>query len=415
MQPLDLIRTVRHTFEANRWRVFLTLLGIMIGAGSIVLLASLLDGGQEALVKTNQGATDADLVRVDPDEPRWQDANKTRRELGQDDAQLLDGSPLLNDVQVTTERGRWTKAYFGKEHKRVSLVATAAIAQSLYKLELARGRFLGDDDLREGRRVAVVGQNVWRDLLGAPEKLDGIVVRVDGIEWPVVGVLANKPAFGGGGSDGPWLWNNKVLVPRTTFDAIFTNGHQVDRVYVRIGGDGPLTRRLLNGRSAIESTVLRRHLGVKNFKIDRWGKEKAQEDLIMSVIKTLLLGTGLLSLFVGGINIMNIMLVTVTERTREIGVRRAIGADPRSILAQFVLEAALIALVGGIIGVGGGVGLGWGIAQLLGKLLGSWSFHVEAWSVALGLGLSLFTGVAFGLFPAWRAARLDPVEALRSE
>jgi putative ABC transport system permease protein len=415
MQSLDLLRTVRHTFESNRGRVFLTLLGIMIGAGSIVLLASLLDGGQEALVKTNQGASDADLVRLDPDEPQWKDAAKTRRELGRSDAQLLDGSPLLPAAQVTTERARWTTAWFGKEHKRVSLVATAAIAQSLYKLEMERGRFLGDEDLHAGRRVAVVGLNVWRDLLGAPEKLDGITVRVDNIEWAVVGVLANKPAFGGGGSDGPWLWNNKILVPQTTYDAIFTNGHNVDRVYVRLGGDGPLTRRLLLGRSAIEGTVLRHHFGIKNFRIDRWGKEKAQEDLIMSVIKTLLLGTGLLSLFVGGINIMNIMLVTVTERTREIGVRRAIGADPRSILAQFVLEAAVIALVGGVIGVAGGVGLGWSIAVGLRKLLGSWSFHVETWSVALGLGLSLVTGIAFGLFPAWRASRLDPVEALRSE
>jgi putative ABC transport system permease protein len=415
MQLFDLARTVRHTFATNRGRVFLTLLGIMIGAGSIVLLASLLDGGQEALAKTNQDANDADLLRVDTDEPEWRDAHKTRRELDQVDAQLLDGSPLLNNVQVTTERARWTKAWAGKSHKRVSLVATAAVAQALYKLDLSRGRFLTDEDLQKGRRVAVVGLNVWRDLLSAPEKLDGVLVRVDGIEWSVVGVLANKPAFGGGGSDGPWLWNNKVLVPRTTFDAIFTNGHQADHLFVRIGGDGPLTRRLLLGRSAVESTVLRHHLGVKNFKIDRWGKEKAQEELIMSVIKTLLLGTGLLSLFVGGINIMNIMLVTVTERTREIGVRRAVGADPRAIMAQFVLEAAAIALAGGIIGVGGGVALGWGIALLLGKLLGSWSFHIVAWSVALGLGLSLFTGVAFGLFPAWRASRLDPVDALRTE
>jgi putative ABC transport system permease protein len=250
-----------------------------------------------------------------------------------------------------------------------------------------------------------VGINVWRDLLDAPGSLDSVTVTVDGIEWPVVGVLRNKPAFGGGGADGPWMWNNKVLVPRTTFDAIFTDGKKVDRVFVRVGGEGPAASRLPQARSAIEGTVLRHHFGVKNFKIDRWGKEKAQEDLIMGVIKTLLLGTGLLSLFVGGINIMNIMLVTVTERTREIGVRRAIGADPRSILLQFVVEAALIALVGGLIGVVGGIGLGWSIA----------SFHVEAWSVALGLGLSLLTGIVFGLFPAWRASRLDPVEALRFE
>jgi putative ABC transport system permease protein len=418
MRVYDLLRTVRHTFATNRGRVILTLLGVVIGAGSIVLLASLLDGGQEALVKTNQGASDADLVRVDPDDPSWKDLNKTRRELGRGDAQLLDGSPLLAGAQITTENGKWTTAYLGKEHKRVSLVATAPVARTIYKLELERGRFLVDDDLRAGSRVAVVGVNVWRDLLGAPEKLDRVTVQVDGIEWPVVGVLRNKPAFGnGGGGDNPWMWNNKILVPQTTYDAIFEKEHKVKRVFVRIadGGAATLEGRLFAGRAAIGSAILRHHFGVHNFKIDRWGKEKAQEDLIIGIIKTLLLGTGLLSLFVGGINIMNIMLVTVTERTREIGIRRAIGADPRSILLQFVLEAALIALAGGLIGVGGGIMLGWTIATLLAHALGSWSFHVAPWSVALGLGLSLGTGIVFGLFPAWRAGKLDPVTALRSE
>jgi putative ABC transport system permease protein len=137
--------------------------------------------------------------------------------------------------------------------------------------------------------------------------------------------------------------------------------------------------------------------------------------LILPIIEMLLLGTGLLSLFVGGINIMNIMLVTVTERTREIGVRRAVGAPPSAILIQFLLEASFIALVGGVIGVLGGVAMTGAASLALARLLGAWKMHVEPWSIALGLSLSLAVGVAFGLVPALRAARLDPVEALRYE
>jgi putative ABC transport system permease protein len=414
MRIIDQLRSVRHTFDSNRGRVLLTLLGIMIGAGSIVLLASLLKGGEEALVATNQGATDADLVRVDPDEPATKDLEKTRRDLNLNDTRLLDGSPILPDVQVTSERVRWTKAIRGKQKKQIQLMASEPKALTLYKLEVERGRFINDDDMRTRERVAVVGINVWRELLESPPSLDGITVVVDGIEWNVVGVLKNKPGLGGS-SQGPWMWNNKVLVPRTTFDATFASDHKVDRVFVRVGGIGPLEPRLNAGRNGIESTLLRSHYGVHNFKVDRRAKDKAQEQLIFSVIKILLLGTGLLSLFVGGINIMNIMLVTVTERTREIGVRRAIGANPTSILTQFLLESALIALAGGVIGVLGGLGLAWATAMLLTKMLGNWNLHIEAWSIALGLGLSVSTGVLFGMFPAWRAARLDPVEALRYE
>ncbi len=386
----------------------------MIGAGSIVLLASLLDGGQEALQASSQRATDADLVRVDPDEPATKDLQKTRRELDQGDAETLGGSPILPSVQVTAERGRWTKAYHGKQKKQISLDATEPIALSLYKLEVGRGRFLTDDDLRQRRRVAVVGINVWNELLGRPDSFANATITVDDVEWSVVGVLKNKASMGPS-TQGPWLWNNKILVPRTTYDATFYNQHQVDRIYVRLGGLGPLEARLAAGRNAIDHTLIRRHYGVQNFKVDRGAKDKAQEELILEVIKILLLGTGLLSLFVGGINIMNIMLVTVTERTREIGVRRAMGANPTSILMQFLLESGLIALAGGIIGVCGGIALAWLTATLLTKMLGSWNLHIEAWSIALGLGLSVSTGVIFGIFPAWRAAKLDPVEALRYE
>src|SRR5262249_24454711 len=152
------------------------------------------------------------------------------------------------------------------------------------------------------------------------------------------------------------------------------------RIFVRVGETGAsFADRMHAFRSIIKSTLLRRHLGVENFKFEDEDGQRNQSRLILTVINMLLLGTALLSLFVGGINIMNIMLITVTERTREIGVRRAVGAPPSAILTQFLLEAGTIALTGGLLGVLGGMALSWLIAAALTHLLGQWNLHIELW------------------------------------
>ncbi len=414
MRLIDLLRTVRHTFSANRGRAALTLLGIMIGAGSIVMLAGLLAGGEEALITSSQQANEADLVSVRRDDPPPTQINRTRRELSSIDAGLLGESRLLDGATVGSEANRESRAFFGGKKKRVRLVGAATGALDLYHLEVEHGRYLTDEDIENRRRVCVVGQEIFTELFEGRTDVIGKQVFMQDETWTIVGVLKNKPLLGGAG-DGTWMWNRKVLVPHTTYDALYAHDHVVNRVFVRIGGTGDLSDRMRSVEGIVTGTLLRRHLGVKNFKVE--GEEGAanQERLILTIIKILLLGTGLLSLVVGGINIMNIMLVTVTERTREIGVRRAIGATPTAVMMQFLLEASLIALAGGAVGVLGGLFLSWLFSVILTHVVGHWQLHVESWSILLGLGLSLSTGIVFGLFPAWRAARLDPVEALRYE
>ena len=413
MRLVDQARSVRHVFSRHRGRTALTLLGVIIGAGSIVLLASLLKGGEEALTETSQRASEADLVQIHSDEPPPQELRRTMRQLSHKDADALGGTPLLDGAGVASEQQYDAMVYWKTKKKNARMIAALPRALDLYRLEMQQGRFLTAEDLAERRRVCVVGHEIWRELLEESGNLNELSIKMAGELWFVVGVLKNKQPLGGG--NGVWFWNSKVLVPQTTYDAIYNPQHNASRVYVRLRGLTHLIEKMAAVERVIKQTLLRRHYGVHNFKVEGEQGAANQMKLILMVIKMLLLGTALLSLLVGGINIMNIMLVTVTERTREIGIRRAVGASRGAILTQFLFESGSIALVGGIMGVVGGIGISWLLALLLGHLLGGWNFHIETWSVSLGLGLSLVTGLVFGLYPAWRAARLDPVEALHYE
>jgi putative ABC transport system permease protein len=211
------------------------------------------------------------------------------------------------------------------------------------------------------------------------------------------------------------VWDRKVLVPLTSFDLYLGRDHAGDRLFVRLPPGARGAGRIAPTERLLASLLRRLHLGVSNFAFAGKDGFVQQERLIAAIIRMLMICTGVLALFAGGLNIGNIMLIAVGERTREIGIRRALGATARSIELQFLGEAALLASVGGLVGVGLAT-LGIELCGLvLGRLFGAWTVHVEGWSIALGLGLAALTGVGFGVMPARRAARLEPVAALRAE
>jgi putative ABC transport system permease protein len=288
-------------------------------------------------------------------------------------------------------------------------------ALDLYHLRLARGRFFADDERRQRRPVAVVGHKVWEDLLESSESMDGLEVKTEGQRFTVIGVLAHKPSFG---RDGPWQWDSRVLIPDATFAVVVppSQGPRrgLGKIFVRLSDLRYLADRITEVRGVVRATLLRRHYDVENFEVQNH-QDDGKEELILGIISLLVLATAVISLAVGGINVMNIMLVSVTERTREIGIRRAVGAPKTRIMSQFLAESTVTAGLGGVLGVGGGVGFTWIASLILDKLTGGWTFHVVSWAPPLAMGAALFTGMAFGLYPAWRAARLDPVEALRFE
>lgn len=422
MRTVDYVRSVRHTLQSNRLRAALTLLGTVIGAASIVLLAGLLRSGEEMLVASSQRASESDIIKVSTERPSMSGSDHQRRELGWLDKELVEGSEVLGGASVAMSSSREFPAEPLNNHGgtqtdekdfKVRLVSFAPGELSLYRLDVDKGRELSNDDMTEHLRVCVVGSEVWSRLFGEGTKLADQRLRIDGHQWVIVGILKSKAVFGGGGS-GTWMWNRKVLIPQSTYDAMFRPDRTVDVMFVRLKQSPGLSKKIVFAQQLLKQMLGRTH-NVANFHVENENSSEGQEQLILSIIKGLLLSTALLSLFVGGINIMNIMLVTVTERTREIGVRRAIGATPRQVWTQFLLEAIFIAGVGGIIGVLSGIGLTWLVAHALSSGGGSFAFHIETWSVGLGLGLSVVTGVVFGLFPAIRASRMDPVEALRFE
>jgi len=411
MNIIELLRGFVRTFARQRIRALLTLLGIVIATGSVVMLTGLLQSAREALMQLSQNVNESDTIRINRAAPPREQREKTTRPLSQRDGDALARLASLAGVEVTPEARLITRAHYKGKQKRVRVMGVDTRARTMYRLQVERGRFIDDDDLQRANRIAVIGHEVYTELLKKmPEPL-GEQIRVDKEVWTIVGVLAHKPYSGHG--TGTWMWDRRIVVPRTAFDASYSPDHRVQALFLKLA-PGRSTASYIDSASKVaEALLLFRHFGVKNFKMDD-RKGRQQEESILTIIQILLVATVLMSLFVGGINIMNIMLVTVTERTREIGIRRAVGASQRAIVAQFLFESSAMAAIGGFIGVVGGILANWLVGLLLASMFGSWNFHVQPWAIGMSMGLAVVTGIVFGLFPALRAARLDPVDALRS-
>lgn len=410
MSAADVLAALRALW-GQRMRTALTLLGIVLGTSSLVLLVALLGGGQDALVAANQAATDGDAVVARAVEPPASQRRRTRRELQQADAASIAGSRGFGDVWVGTEQGHATWANAAAKQKRVTMASASLETPSLYRLHVVQGRFFDAADLVRRGHICVIGHEVAEELFPGQSAL-GNVLTIDGDAWRIVGVLADKPILGN--TDGTWLWNRKVLVPETSFDATFNPTHRAEKLTVRPRPGASLPVSVASLRGLLSISLLRRHYGVQNFDVEP-DKEAAQGELILTILRVLLFGATAISLLVSGINVMNVMLVTVSERTVEIGIRRALGASPARIRRQFLCEALLLTALGGLCGDSLGALLAWTAAWVLQHAFGAWALHIELWALALGFVLSLGVGLIFGTYPALRAARLDVVAALRNE
>ncbi|NMO20226.1 ABC transporter permease [Pyxidicoccus fallax] len=401
----DTLRLALGTFVANPLRSFLTLLGIVIGATTVVAMMGIIQGLRNQVNESlSELGPDCFQVQRLPFGGPLSPAELARRpRLNEEDLKAIREQPSVLTAAAEDSKGGF-KVSTAERESRPNVSAWAGTPEYFQtnSVALASGRPFTETEYLDGRRVAVIGQDLADTLFPGVEAL-GQQIRIQGRSFVVIGTLKRKGGFlGGGGQD------NNVMMPLSVFRQLF--GVRDYRVSIQAQAAD------LVQRAQDEVTLLmRRRHGLKPHEEDDFfvfSNESATEmfNNISNVISVASFGVCLLSLLVGGIGILNIMLVAVTERTREIGIRKALGAKKRRILAQFALEAVVLSLVGGVVGVALGVGL----AHLARWVMGL-PTEVPGWAVALSLAMSCGVGLGFGIYPAARAAKLDPVEAMRTE
>jgi putative ABC transport system permease protein len=407
MQFTEAFKLALQSLWSNKLRSILTLIGVVMGVASVIMVITLVNGANK-YVSTKLSGYGADVFTVDrmssvifsaDDYFRYQ----KRKILRFEDYQAIRDN-CTECAEVGALLNRSTNVVFnGHSSNNTGMRGYTWTMMSLNNIDIALGRGFTQADEDHGTHDAIVGYDIVDNILGDGDPI-GKEIRVDGIPYTIVGVGDRQGKTLGQSQD------NWVAVPITTYQQTYGYNDSVD-IYARADGNAEVMERAKDEVRVLMRS--RRHnapgtpddfeIETNDTFLDIWKQ-------ISSMFTWVVLGIASISLVVGGIVIMNIMLVSVTERTREIGVRKALGARQRDVLLQFLIESATMALTGGAIGVLCGVL----VAKLITVIIG-FPTNVQLWSVLLGLFMATATGVFFGVYPASKAAKLDPVTALRAE
>jgi putative ABC transport system permease protein len=403
MNLLELIRLALSRLAASRLRAALTMLGVIIGVAAVISLVDVGEGATRGI--TNQLAgLGTNLLTINPGRTfsgGTFGAAGSATTLTIDDATAI--SKLDGIAAVAPELSTSAFVVAGNQNTTTTIVGTTPSYAAVRNYELWQGSFLTDVTETSALRVAVLGATTATDL-GLGASAIGSQLTIGGIPFEVIGILQAK------GSAGFQNQDDQVFVPMTALGDHFVSSDAVRSIFVSVATAGQINV----AKATITSTLESRH-GITagetdDFQIVDQAQLLGTVSSISSLLTLLLAGIASISLVVGGIGIMNIMLVSVRERTREIGVRKAIGARRSDILAQFLIEALVLSLLGGLIGIALGLGASWVIG-----LIAGWGFAFSPETIVLAAGFSLAVGLVFGVWPARQAARLDPVAALRFE
>jgi putative ABC transport system permease protein len=392
MSLLELLRLAFGRLRTSRLRAALTMLGVIIGVASVVALVGV-GQGTTANITSRLAGLGTNLLTINP---RNGSAGLTLEDV--DAIRKIDGvAAVAPELQTSGTVAVGTKS------TSTSLIGTNSAYAFVRAYDMWQGAFLTDPTADNNLRVAVLGSTV-ADNLGLDATAVGSQVTIDGLPFQVIGITQPK---GGSGFQDP---DDQVMVPVGVVRKYFVAGDTLRTVGVSVSS----VDEMATVKAAITATLRERHglaaTADDDFAILDQSQLLETANSIAGTLALLLGGIASISLIVGGIGIMNIMLVSVRERTREIGIRKAVGARSRDILAQFLIEALTLSLIGGLIGIVIGLGASAGIARL-----GGWTFVVSPAIVALAVLFSLAVGVIFGVWPARQAARLDPISALRWE
>jgi putative ABC transport system permease protein len=413
MTIIESIRIALRSLGANKLRAALTMLGIIIGVAAVIALMGIGRGAQKS-IDSQINSMGTNLIFVSPGSTSSsgvRSAQGSARTLTYDDAVALGASGLSAVAAVAPQVQSFGQAVYMGNNANTQIVGVTPEYESVRNYHVQSGEFINASNVTAKSTVAVLGSNLVTNLFNGEDPV-GQTIRINNVGFKVIGVLESKGGSGFGNQD------DQIIVPLTTVASRLQRGNfrgsnLVDQISVQ-ATDG---NQMATAIQQISDLLRDRH----HIRFDDDFTVRSQQDLLATAnqvtgIFTLFLGgVAGISLLVGGIGIMNIMLVSVTERTREIGIRKAIGATRGNILAQFLTEATVLSVLGGLIGVA----LGVGIARAISTLSAGGSFQLTSVvgldSVLLATLFATAIGLFFGIYPAYRAASLHPIDALRYE
>ena len=401
----ELLKMAWRSLAANKLRSFLTMLGVIIGVTSVIALVSVGMGVKKNMLDSIS-RLGSNMLIVSPGSsnrggPRGAAGSITT--LTFDDAEAIKNKIKNISYVSPTVRGSYQVVY-GHENWNSSITGVVPEYVAIQSLEIKSGLFFSQHDVDVRNRVAVIGSTVATNLFGTVNPV-GKKIRIGNAPYTVIGVLSSKGSSSGGQDQ-----DDVVLIPLTTAQERLIGVTYVQSINVQVSESDKMDEV----QSNIEKLLRQRHRIREGAEDDfhvRNLTDLMETMSSMSTMITLFLGAiAGISLIVGGVGIMNITLASVTERTREIGIRKAIGATYNSIMLQFLIESTMISVIGGIIGIFVGIGA----AQAISKF-GNFTTVISGVSIVASFGFALFVGVFFGILPARKAARLDPIDALRYE
>lgn len=408
MQLAECIRIALRSLWANKLRSVLTLLGVVIGIASVIAVVTFVSGINDYVAKKifNLGADVFIVSKMSTVETNVEHflASEKRKNLVLDDYEAVREACRHCDYVGALMQGAGKVKHNEQSISDTNIQGITPSIATIVDTDLTSGRMINDTDLDNHLQVAIVGTDIVEQLLGGGDPL-GQEIRIDGWTYQVIGVGKKKGKTLGQSAD------NYVLIPITVYLKKYGSHNTSIGIWGKASATGvPLNQAIDEARAALRAHRHDRPGDEDSFEIETNESLLGIWSGLSNTFFMATIGIAAVSLVVGGIVIMNIMLVSVTERTREIGIRKALGARRDDVLLQFLIESVILALIGGALGVLSGVGF----AEIVTAIIGMPS-SIKLWAVAAGLFVAATVGVFFGVYPARKAARLDPIVALRFE
>lgn len=411
--------TLKYSFKTaisglytNKSRSVLTILGIVIGITAIILITSIGQGAQGLILNQLQGMGSKTIIVIPGREPKGPSdvAQSFSDSLKEKDlAELKKKSNVPNLKQVMPILFGGETASYESETYRLTIFGASEFLQNILDISVSEGNFFTEEDIKSRADVVVIGSKVKDQLFGSSDAI-GAKIKIKGRNFRVIGILTPK------GQVSLFNFDETAIVPYTTAQQYIFGIKYFHRFFVEADSEENINRTVEDIKATLQNSHGITDSSKNDFFVQTQVDLVSRLSIITDVLTLFLISVAAISLLVGGIGIMNIMLVSVTERTREIGLRKALGATEKNILTQFLLEAVILTTAGGVMGIILGAVFSFITSTVLSKFIGlNWSFTFSPIAAIIGLGVAALVGLVFGIYPARKASQKSPIEALRYE